>query len=317
MIRVSLRAGDAVRKIEFDPDSVKWKKQASQFAVGVKTGLPSPEKMFVKRGERAAAHLLWMKCFTGDARLPGAPEPLGYARDAAGEYHYYFSENLPPEYATLEQLLKRVPITDPKALKRWLETLLIEKNLAQKIAGTSAGLFQAMNRFGFAYTDFCAKNVMVDRKEYSCKLIDVDSAMPITELPSTAAGMQGLARQFSLSYWYAFHSAIGCFTPIALSQSMVLSFVAVWSRGLAMLQTNGDPLDVLKLLRQPKEEDQRPFWDALIKDDRAAFGSYFSLDDQAVIQTLFSKWKEAFIAMKAQSARSCDFGQVEERTLNA
>ena len=297
-MRVPLRWGERTESFDFDPDSVTWSRQSGQFVVGHPTGLDGEmARVFIKKypGKPATAHGLMASSATENRPLPSAPRLLGYAHDSAGNAHYYFTENLPKKYRLLEKLISGGQ--DKAALNNRLSDVLVDRNLGLKVVQAAARLFAALNRRGFAYTDFTHKNIMVDWETSDCLLIDLDSCMPVAAVPKNKAGMAGLGGEFAVLYWRAWHSWVGVFTAEMLSRSMVLSFAAVWARAAGLLRAGIDPADVQRLLRSPGEGDQAPLWLALINNDRNAFREYFALSYGTDSDSVFAQWRALFGSM--------------------
>jgi hypothetical protein len=148
--KVKLRYGlEAASLMFIEPARARWSKQNCEFLVGFPTGLLAPfDRVFVKRvvGAPVSGHDLLMK-LTGRA-LPFSPAFLGYLESKRGR-HVYFFENLAPGFATLESRLNSAIIC-PRIIK--------------DVVHKAASLFRTIYRFGFVYTDFCTKNIMIERE---------------------------------------------------------------------------------------------------------------------------------------------------------
>lgn len=167
--KVKLRYGIEAASLQFtEPARARWSKQNCEFLVGYQTGLLAPfDRIFVKRvvGTPVSGHDLLMK-LTGRA-LPFSPTFLGYVESKPGS-HVYFFENLAPGFATLESELN--------------SSAIICLRIITDIVCKAASLFRTIYRFGFVYTDFCAKNIMIERKTQELAIIDIDSCVPMEVL---------------------------------------------------------------------------------------------------------------------------------------
>jgi hypothetical protein len=230
-MRVALDAGNESAVIDFDPDSQNWRSQAasSKFLIGYEAiSSRFHRRVFVKRwhGRPADAHRCLIE--TVGKKIPGTPVFYGYACD--GKDHYYFSQNLKASYRHLEDLLSN---NDSRF------RALLDSKLVTEVVDQSAKMFDCLWSRGYLYTDYSAKNILVDtdllaKSIRGVAFVDVDSSWPLRRfreqpLPSGA--------EFDIKFWALWNRYVQPSQHARLRnapKTFVLSLAAVWSRAIAL-----------------------------------------------------------------------------------
>jgi hypothetical protein len=214
-VRVTLRDGSQTHSFQFvEPSAGKWSNQNSEYLAGVRTGLPAPfDRVFVKRVSRAAVtgHNLLVK-LTGRT-LPASPRVYGIYQN--GDTCLYFFQNLPASFRTLDEQLDNINVITPQ--------------LVRGVITKASGIFKVIERCGFVYIDFCAKNIMLDRESGGLAIIDIDSSWPATFLRNKKPDNQG-----QIEFWGLWNHTLSACIPVRVEnaqKSVLLSFAAVLVTG--------------------------------------------------------------------------------------
>jgi hypothetical protein len=232
--------------------------------------------VFVKRVSRAAVtgHNLLVK-LTGRT-LPASPRVYGIYQN--GDKCLYFFQNLPASFRTLDEQLDNINVITPQ--------------LVRGVITKASGIFKVIERCGFVYIDFCAKNIMLDRESGGLAIIDIDSSWPATFLRNKKPDNQG-----QIEFWGLWNHTLSACIPVRVEnaqKSVLLSFAAVWSRAIA-LKRRGTQVDVhsaLTFVHNPSYERQRPLWDALLSKNQKGFLDYFIRGIKAL--PVYVKWQDVF-----------------------
>lgn len=297
MTQVQLTCGAERKTLDFDAKAQSWRRQNGEFLVGYNTGLPPPfARVFIKRLEAKPTGHDFLVASTG-RNMPGLPCFYGYAAD--GAHHYYVSECLPPSFTLLEDLLYS---RGPRAPSE----VMTESFIAAAVDQTAA-TFEALLKQQVVYTDFSAKNMLVD-EDGLVRFIDVDSVWPLAKLQSSR---HPGGTEFDVKLWALWNLEIASASSGGEARApltLMLSFAAIWLRALALKQS-GDANAALALLKDPGAAEQTPLWNALAGADRQAFAYYFRL---AQADTAYDQWKQAFTALQNNAAVS--FGDIRAAT---
>lgn len=266
------------RSFQFvEPSAGKWSNQSSEFIRSFPTGLAEPfKRVFVKRvsAEGATGHNLLVKLI--GKTLPASPRVYGF--DQNGRKCIYFFQDLPGRFKTLDEELEDITIIAPE--------------IVRGVISKASGLFKVIERNGFVYIDFCAKNIMLDRKSGSIAVIDIDSSWPVTLLRTKKPDNEG-----QIEFWGVWNHVLCSGVSVRLEnapKSVLLSFAAVWSRAIA-LKSRGTKRDIhsaLTLVHNPSYERQLPLWVALGAKNREGFLEYFGLGIKAA--PAYMQWQGLF-----------------------
>lgn len=281
-MEIALVSGGNSVTFDFEPERQNWSTgNTCKFLIGHKTGRQYPfDRVFVKRisGRAPAAHKLLLNLLGRE--IEGTPKVLGYTYDRKS--HIYFFENVASDYKLLEEQL---------------ETNLIRPVIGRIITKEASAVFREVLQHRYIYTDFCAKNTMLDYAKKRAAFIDLDSAWPITRISkSDQPRPKGL--EFKIYFWGLWNNYISWDTPdkpTSVPKTMVLSFAAVWSRAIMLAHhpAKADPPAALNLIRNPGLDNQRALWDALKTQNRQGFMDYFGLSD-ANARVVYNQWQCMF-----------------------
>jgi hypothetical protein len=286
-MEVGLYVNGNRKPFTFVSTSKDWRDKAHSFRIGVLTGFADePKEVFVKRsrGRMVDGHMLMMGAL--QRPLPCSPAVLGH-HIYEGD-HYYFFENLPEKFHLLEDLIVK---GSGVALPNILRTLLIDQDIGQRVVDVALKLFSEVHKRDFLYPDFTAKNIMVEwGGEWRCYIIDVDSCIPTSDLRERERD----SHAFCMTFWSVWRD-LGLGSAESLSRTMLLSFIAVWAHGAALVRAERDAGDIQVMLKHPEyDSHQKPFWDSLRDDGNlTAFQRYFGLKNQSDAIRIFARWKLA------------------------
>jgi hypothetical protein len=308
-MRIDLISGSRMERWHVDlvdPD-LRWQYRRSedcQFTVIKNTGLPSPfDQVFLKhwRTKPAPGHELLVASL--GKKIEATPRIYGIGQTERG--FVYVFEFLPESYQTLR---RRLLVPEGESL--------ITPGLMLRITKQAEACFEELRRQKHIYTDWSCQNIMLDTAGLDPWFIDLDSAWSYLELQAHQGRPD--SDQFDVDYWCLwdeFAVKLGQApipSPVSLPHTMVLTFAAVFGRGLGLAQS-GERQKAAAYVRQAPYEDQRKLWQALKRGEVETFQEYFLLGSRG--KDVFELWREVFSALTDRSspARWPDIRQATER----
>lgn len=283
MISIALKLDKKEHQLDLNPSSVEWQSQnvGAQYGFFNDTRPGSPFKsLFIKRREqrKAPGHDLLLSYH--QKKIDHTPRFLGYENN--NNHHYYVFSKL-NRLANLDMFTKNSNMSHQQVVKR----VFVQNCLANLIL-----TFSVIHERGFYYTDFDYKNIMCNLAENKVFLIDVDSC---ARLSCPARNVQGWSVSFK--WWNLYITMNISDSPIALNQTMIISFALVWCKALIQIET-GSQTNVSQIL-EATIEDQKRLFDIFEREDKQAFKKIYNTPrkyyDQ--IPRLFSNWHKIFDKM--------------------
>jgi len=277
MISIALKLDKKERRLDLNPSSVEWNRQnvGAQYGFFNDTKLDSPfEEVFIKRWESQKAHgHELLASYHQKGVVPHTPSFLGY--ESNKNHHYYVLSKL-KQLANLDIYTKNSKMPHHPVMRR---------EFVQNCLATLILTFSVINERGFYYTDFDYKNIMCNFADNKVVLIDLDSCVRLN-YPTRKA--QELSVSFK--WWNLYIARNISDSPVALNQTMIISFALVWCKALIQIET-GSQANVSHIL-EARIEDQKILFDVFEKEDKRAFKKIYNTPKKydKQISRLFSNW---------------------------
>ncbi|MDM8548732.1 discoidin domain-containing protein [Desulfobacterales bacterium HSG2] len=286
MISIALKLDKKESRLDLIPSSVEWNSQnvGAQYGFFNDTKLDSPfEELFIKRREsrKAPGHELLLS-YHQKGIVPHTPPFLGY--ESNNNHHYYVLSKL-NRLVTLDRYTKS---------NKTSHHLVVNREFVQNCLATLILTLSVINERGFYYTDFDYKNIMCNFADNKVVLIDVDSCV---RLNYPARKVQGWSVSFK--WWNLYMARNMSDSPVALNQTMIISFALIWCKALIQIET-GSQTNVSHIL-EAKIEDQKMLFDIFEKEDERAFKKTYNTPKKydKQISRLFSNWHRIFDKMNS------------------
>jgi hypothetical protein len=288
-VKISVTDGaknDQIDVVQFTAPPWIERKPQCWHMIHTEPGRPQPfDKVFLKRwiGSKAPAHELLTNIHKNP--LPGVPRVFGHEK--GGKDYFYAFQFLPSPYKTIHEFL-----TD-----KW--EAVLTPAMGKLIIEQAAEILDTLVRANYVFTDFSIENMFFDPAAGKLILIDIDSAWPLATLMGRGGRPEN--NQFNTSFWwlwiYYMRQQHGKKTNAGdlLAKSMILSFAAVWSRVLGLLNNPQHPANKNVRLRLRAFETavlQEPFWKALSEKNKGEFEEFLQFNGQKA--GLYEKWQEIF-----------------------